>query len=115
MIQNKQMSDGDLAVVDEFYRWGRDLPTSKLDLIVYLRCSPEVCAERIRKRDRRGEQAISMEYLRQLHNFHEKWLLGGINDNCPAPVLVFDCDEPLETLTRVYYERREQVMCGVKV
>ncbi|BHF79037.1 hypothetical protein SprV_0602215400 [Sparganum proliferum] len=115
MNQNKQMSDDDLAVIDEFYKWGRDLSSAKLDLIVYLRCSPEVCAERIRKRDRRGERAISMDYLQQLHDLHEKWLLGGINENCPAPVLIFDCDKPLEILTSVYYERREQVMCGVKV
>uniref|UniRef100_A0A0V0JAI5 Deoxynucleoside kinase domain-containing protein n=1 Tax=Schistocephalus solidus TaxID=70667 RepID=A0A0V0JAI5_SCHSO len=31
--QNKQMSDDDLAVIDEFYRWGKNLPSSKLDLI----------------------------------------------------------------------------------
>ncbi len=30
---------------------------------VYLRCSPEVCAERIRKRDRKGESNISMVRL----------------------------------------------------
>ncbi|VDN23481.1 unnamed protein product [Dibothriocephalus latus] len=55
-----------------------------------------------------------MEYLQQLHDLHEKLLLNGITESCPAPVLIFDCDKPLETLTSVYYERREQVMCGVK-
>nr|VZI17682.1 unnamed protein product [Spirometra erinaceieuropaei] len=112
--ENNQISDGDLEVLHEFYKFGRDMPFCKLDLIVYLRSSPEVCADRIRRRHRRGEEGISMDYLQQLHDLHEKWLLSGKNDDCPAPVLVFDCDEPLETITNAYYERREQVMCGVK-
>uniref|UniRef100_A0A0X3NT59 Deoxynucleoside kinase n=2 Tax=Schistocephalus solidus TaxID=70667 RepID=A0A0X3NT59_SCHSO len=112
--QNNQISHSDVEVLHEFYKFGRDLPFCKLDLIVYLRSSPEVCAERIRRRHRRGEEGISMDYLQQLHDLHDKWLLGGKSDDCPAPVLVFDCDEPLETITNVYYERREQVMCGVK-
>uniref|UniRef100_A0A5K3EU84 DNK domain-containing protein n=2 Tax=Mesocestoides corti TaxID=53468 RepID=A0A5K3EU84_MESCO len=115
MNRNKQMSDGDLAVVDKYYEWGKKLPCCKLDLIVYLRCSPEVCAERIRKRDRKGESSISMDYLHQLHDLHEDWLLRGKSEPVEAPVLVFDCDEPLEILTNVYYERRSQVLCGVPV
>ncbi|VDM05047.1 unnamed protein product [Schistocephalus solidus] len=90
--QNKQMSDDDLAVIDEFYRWGKNLPSSKLDLIVYLRCPPKVCAERIRKRDRaREHQALSMEYLQQLHDLHDRLFLGDANANRPAPVLVSLC------------------------
>ncbi|VDD74402.1 unnamed protein product, partial [Mesocestoides corti] len=146
VIRHKQMSDGDLAVVDKYYEWGKKLPCCKLDLIgtftcnlpsdwlgrlrhydfmlqclrlvvflVYLRCSPEVCAERIRKRDRKGESSISMDYLHQLHDLHEDWLLRGKSEPVEAPVLVFDCDEPLEILTNVYYERRSQVLCGVPV
>ncbi|EUB54403.1 Deoxynucleoside kinase [Echinococcus granulosus] len=120
MNRNRQLSDEDLEVFDKFYDWGMSFPTSKLDLIVYLRCSPEICAERIRKRDRRGESAISMasftsDYLNQLHDLHEDWLLGTKRDCVGAPVMVFDCDEPLEVLTDVYFQRRDQVLCGVPV
>ncbi|CDI97743.1 thymidine kinase [Echinococcus multilocularis] len=115
MNRNRQLSDEDLEVFDKFYDWGMSFPTSKLDLIVYLRCSPEICAERIRKRDRRGESAISMDYLNQLHDLHEDWLLGTKRDCVEAPVMVFDCDEPLEVLTDVYFQRRDQVLCGVPV
>ncbi|VDN10173.1 unnamed protein product [Dibothriocephalus latus] len=89
---SKQISDDDLAVLDQFYEWARDLPSAKLDLIVYLRCPAEVCAERIRMRDRPGEQkAISMEYLQQLHDLYEKLFLAGRSDKCPVPVLVSLC------------------------
>ncbi|EUB54404.1 Deoxynucleoside kinase [Echinococcus granulosus] len=60
MIRNHQLSNEDVEIFDEFYEWSRSLPIFQLDLIVYLRCSPEICAERIRKRDRRGESAITM-------------------------------------------------------
>lgn len=41
------------------------------DLIVYLKCDPRVCLERIHNRARDGEEPITIEYLEQLHNFHE--------------------------------------------
>ncbi|KAH9278238.1 Deoxynucleoside kinase [Echinococcus granulosus] len=115
MIRNHQLSNEDVEIFDEFYEWSRSLPIFQLDLIVYLRCSPEICAERIRKRDRRGESAITMDYLNQLHELHEDWLLGSKRDCVGAPVMVFDCDEPLEILTDVYFQRRDQVLCGVHV
>nr|CDS30041.2 thymidine kinase [Hymenolepis microstoma] len=61
MNRNGQLSNADLDVFDKFYSYGRSLPTSDLDLIVYLRCMPEVCANRIRERDRKGESNISMQ------------------------------------------------------
>ncbi|VDN12593.1 unnamed protein product [Dibothriocephalus latus] len=30
---SKQISNDDLAVLDDFYNWGKDLPSAKLDLI----------------------------------------------------------------------------------
>ncbi|KAM7534981.1 hypothetical protein Aperf_G00000098887 [Anoplocephala perfoliata] len=114
MNRNGQISDEDLGVFDKFYNWGLSLPSSGLDLIVYLRCSPEICAKRICERDRKGESNISMDYLNQLHDLHEEWL--GKKLEAPrAPVLTFDCDQPLETLVKTYFERKDQVLCGVAV
>jgi deoxyadenosine/deoxycytidine kinase len=46
----------------------------KADYIIYLRTTPEICYDRIKKRSRNGESSISMEYLQALHDKHEKWL-----------------------------------------
>lgn len=46
----------------------------KADAIIYLRTTPEICFERIKKRSRNGESSISIEYLTALHDKHEKWL-----------------------------------------
>jgi deoxyadenosine/deoxycytidine kinase len=53
------------------------------DLILYLRTPAEVCLERIKQRGRDEESGIPMEYLLQLENLHDEWLL----DNPKALVL----------------------------
>ncbi len=39
---------------------------------IYLRSDPEKCHERISKRGRPSEDAISMDYLKKLHDYHER-------------------------------------------
>lgn len=41
---------------------------------IYLRTEPEVCHERMLKRDRKEESTVSLDYLRQLHEKKEDWL-----------------------------------------
>lgn len=43
----------------------------KLDKSVYLRTSPEICFERVQKRKRKGEERITLDYLKSCHNQHE--------------------------------------------
>jgi deoxyadenosine/deoxycytidine kinase len=45
------------------------------DLIVYLRTPAEVCLERIEARSRDEEEGIPLEYLLQLQELHDEWLL----------------------------------------
>ena len=46
--------------------------------IIYLDVDPEVCYDRIMKRNRDGEQIIALEYLKKCSKYHEKWL---VNEN----------------------------------
>lgn len=45
-----------------------------LAAVVYLRCAPAVCLQRIRERGRPGEEAVSLEYLQKVHDRHEAWI-----------------------------------------
>ena len=46
----------------------------KIDRALYLRCPPEVCQPRIAERNRDLEaERISIEYLKVLHEEHERW------------------------------------------
>jgi len=73
---NKYMYETDLinknenTIINELY--------DKTDIIwkpsyfIYLRSSPERCLERILKRGRLNEMEISLDYLKNIHQLHEK-------------------------------------------
>ncbi len=54
--------------------------TSKVDLIIYIKTSPEKCLERINKRNRIEENNIKLEYLVKCDKYHNDWL-NEINEN----------------------------------
>ena len=56
--------------------------------IIYLRSTPEVSYERIKKRNRNGESNIPLEYLQQIHKLHDEWLI----DNDDLNILILDAD-----------------------
>jgi deoxyadenosine/deoxycytidine kinase len=45
-----------------------------VDKIVYLRSKPDDCMQRVRLRERDGEEAITIPYLDKIHKRHEEWL-----------------------------------------
>lgn len=69
-----------------------------LDLIFYLRTSPETCLERLKRRGRHEEvSTISLDYLKNLHDLHESWLC-----NTPAQVDSLPLKETETSLNRIY-------------
>lgn len=42
--------------------------------IIYVKTEPLICSERIKKRNRNGEDSIAIEYLDHCHKLHEEWL-----------------------------------------
>jgi len=50
----------------------------KVDKIVYVNTEPSICAKRIIKRSRDGENNISLDYLEKCDLYHKKMLSSGI-------------------------------------
>ena len=46
----------------------------KVDGYIYIKADPKTSLERIRKRNRPGEENITLEYLEKLHKAHNEWL-----------------------------------------
>ena len=42
--------------------------------IIYVKTEPLICSDRIKKRNRNGEDSIAIEYLNHCHELHEEWL-----------------------------------------
>lgn len=57
----------------------------KLDLIIYLRTTPNVALERVKKRNRPEEKNMNINYLTLLHELHDNWL---INKQFPSPAQI---------------------------
>lgn len=48
----------------------------RMNGIVFLNIPPDVCAQRIQKRGRSGEDNISLDYLKKCYDMHIDWLSG---------------------------------------
>ncbi|KAK7496740.1 hypothetical protein BaRGS_00011949 [Batillaria attramentaria] len=104
------MSDMEHAVLEEWHNWIGDNADTGLDLIVYLRASPEVCQERIKIRNRSEESCVSLDYLQDLHRLHEDWLINKKCGSLPAPVLVIDANVDLPELTKKIEELTPNIL-----
>ncbi len=66
---------------------------------IYLQTSPEIAYERIKKRNRLAEKKITIAYLKQIHQQHEKFLMqkiGLLPSLKNVPVMVLDCNQEFE-------------------
>lgn len=66
---------------------------------IYLRVSSSVALERVKKRERSAESSLSVEYLEQIHDYHERFLIARENllpELKAVPVLVISTDGDFE-------------------
>jgi len=68
-----------------YLRWFNELSDIKLDGIIYVETTPEICLKRIEKRNRKGEESIPLNYLKDCHDYHEEWI-----KRTDVPVLYLD-------------------------
>lgn len=86
-IQNGMFDSLEKNCYGKWFDWLESKFQKKPTGIIYLRTSPEKCYERMKKRNREGEETVSLEYLRDIHKRHDEWLI-----NLPCPVLIVDND-----------------------
>lgn len=93
------MTSLEWSLYKELWEWFGKNHTQAPVGFIYLRVSPEKCFERLKKRNRSEESAVPLQYLTDLHNKHEKWLIDkdGIAPSLKnVPVLVLDCSKDFE-------------------
>jgi deoxyadenosine/deoxycytidine kinase len=68
LFEDNKMTQLEWDLTNEFnndYGW---VP----DIVVYLKCDPEICYQRIQKRNRDGEHSITLDYLKRIHDKYEE-------------------------------------------
>ncbi|XP_053607724.1 deoxynucleoside kinase-like [Plodia interpunctella] len=92
---HKFLHDAEYQVLTSWYEYVEKNLDIALDLIVYLKTSPQVVWERMMKRGRAEESEVPLEYLQQVHDAYENWL------NSPdvgCEVLTIDADRSLDVV-----------------
>ncbi|KAJ8936372.1 hypothetical protein NQ314_012391, partial [Rhamnusium bicolor] len=87
----------DYAVMDQWYRWIRANVDISLDLIVRARARPE-------------ENGLSLQYLTELHESHERWLMTDDERFNTIPVLVLDANKTLEEIVMEYKKNESKIL-----
>lgn len=110
--ENGTMSPLEWHMYTEWFSWLVEAYTTKPDGFVYLQTSPEVCLERMKKRNRSEESTVSFDYLQSIHNKHEKWLIQK-EDLAPVtahiPVLRLTCNEDFENSKEIQEHHIEEL------
>lgn len=75
-----------------------------------MRSSPEVVHRRLHSRSRQEEATIALDYLCQLHQAHDDWLLHHIPEAPPAPVLVLDANCEMDAMHQQYRLNQELIL-----
>jgi deoxyadenosine/deoxycytidine kinase len=84
-VHNGHMNEMEWIVYDEWHKWMCDrlvtdgsLPSPSSATYVYLRTSPDVAQARMLGRNRAAEaDSVTLDYLNQIHQQHEGWLIDG--------------------------------------
>jgi deoxyadenosine/deoxycytidine kinase len=75
LYQDGKINKMEWQIYEEWFNWLENkFDNLKIDYHIYVRTSPEICQERIKKRNRDEETTIPLEYLEKIHNRHDEWL-----------------------------------------
>lgn len=110
LYQSGKMANAEYTVYCEWFKIITQNLDVGVDLIVYLRTDPELLHARIKQRARSEEQAIPLQYLKDLHTLHEEWLTGQTG-SLPAPVLVLDANDTLPNMYKKFEEHTSEILC----
>ena len=71
LYETKKISEVEYKI---YTNWVTTFSNYLPEIIIYLNTSPELCEERVNTRKREGEDKISLTYLTDCHNYHEKMI-----------------------------------------
>lgn len=87
----------EFSVLSEWYKWLENRLDLNLDLIIYLRTEPSIAYERMKMRARAAEDLCPLDYLAELHESYEEWLVRNPKTN--SHVIILDANRTKEEVS----------------
>lgn len=87
------------SLYKDWFSWLVEQYTAKPAGFIYLKTDPEICYNRLVKRNRSEESNVPLKYLKLLDQKHNDWLMEkkGVSEFiADVPVLVLDCNKDFE-------------------
>lgn len=110
LYRSGKMPDVDYVVLSEWFDWIVKNIDVSVDLIVYLRTTPETCYQRLKMRCREEEKVIPLEYLDAIHHLYDDWLIKGSLFPIVAPVLVIEADHDMQKMLELFEQNRDRIV-----
>ena len=88
-LEDNKMNSIESSCYKFWFEWLEEKFKPKPDGIIYIKCSPEKCLERIGNRGRDEENKIPIEYLDKLNLYHDEWFKNWKE----TPLLIIDNEE----------------------
>ncbi|KAE9526910.1 hypothetical protein AGLY_013558 [Aphis glycines] len=110
------LSSPEYGVMCQWYEYIEANVDIGLDLIVYLRSLPDIVYTRMQRRNRPEERTVKLDYLVNLHEYYEKWLIKKYY-NLPCSLLVIDVDKDLSEnqLIDLYQTYEDKILGKIPV
>uniref|UniRef100_A0A8C2SHP1 Thymidine kinase 2 n=1 Tax=Capra hircus TaxID=9925 RepID=A0A8C2SHP1_CAPHI len=110
LYRSGKMPEVDYVVLSEWFDWIVSNIDVSIDLIVYLRTTPETCYRRLKMRCREEEKVIPLDYLDAIHHLYEEWLIKGSLFPVAAPVLVIEADHNMQKMLELFEKNRHRIL-----
>lgn len=110
LVQDKIFQPVQVSILEEWFTFLKQTFPLKIDLIIYLKTSPEVALQRIKNRKRQEESEIDLNYIQRLHDLHECWLAGGSCLDSGAEVEIVNADLTKDKLEGEFHKLRDVII-----
>ena len=111
LYESKVIERLEFNCFDRLFHWLISQSPPSLDLIIYMRASPETCFQRLHSRKREEEKSVSLSYMQALDKCYEQWLGTPGNHvwHNNTPVLVLDGNVDLSSDAALHNKMATQI------
>jgi deoxyadenosine/deoxycytidine kinase len=106
LFEMKNIEDVNYQIYNKWFEeFALEFPINK---IIYIKATPEICFNRIKKRDRTGESNIPLDYLIQCNTYHDEMM------KILSSVEIIELDGNIDIYENPTIMKDWELLCGLQ-